>query len=151
MSNDMKNFAALCCLWLLTSCGLVELESSKNGKLDGYWHLELVDTLSTGGQLDLRQELRFWAIQGTIFELYSPELEWGQYFVSHFTHENGTLTLHKIYFDRREEGDPPVENVDLLRPFGINQLEGEHFFVEELTGSKMTLRNDALRLTFKNQ
>ena len=29
------------------------LETSDNGDLDGYWHLEQVDTLATGGKLNL--------------------------------------------------------------------------------------------------
>ena len=33
-------------LMSLTSC---EIETSENGDLDGYWHLEQVDTLATGG------------------------------------------------------------------------------------------------------
>lgn len=32
----------------LSSC---EVETSQNGDLDGFWHLEQVDTLATGGDL----------------------------------------------------------------------------------------------------
>ncbi|MBR1469532.1 MAG: lipocalin-like domain-containing protein [Prevotella sp.] len=135
--------------FLTTSCGLVELEGSKNGNLDGYWHMETVDTLSNGGSLDLRKERRFWMVQGTIFQLYSPDILDGQRYVSHFQHEGGQLTINKIYFDKRESGDPAVEDVENLRPFGINNIDGETFQVDELTGSRMTLRSETLRLTFK--
>ena len=127
----------------------MDLKWSKNGKLDGYWHLETVDTLSTGGSCDLRQERRFWLVQGTLFELYSPDIQGGQHYVSHFLHENDQLTIYKLYMDRREEGDPAVEDVELLRPYGINQIDGELFYVEKLTGGHMTLRSEILRLTFK--
>ncbi|MBR5440991.1 MAG: lipocalin-like domain-containing protein, partial [Prevotella sp.] len=87
--------------------------------------------------------------QGSIFQLYCPELYDGQRFVSQFSHEDGQIILWKLLYDRREEGDPVVENVELLQPFGINQIEGSTFRVEELSGSKMTLSTETLRLSFK--
>ena len=155
MSNNMKknilftSISALFCLWLLTACGLVELHSSKNGDLDGFWHLETIDSLATGNTCDLREERRFWMFQGTIFQLYCPELHGGQRFVSQFSNDNGQITIWKVLYDRREEGDPVVENVEILQPFGINKIEGEVFRVEELSGSKMTLSTETLRLSFK--
>ncbi|MBR5633854.1 MAG: lipocalin-like domain-containing protein [Prevotella sp.] len=133
----------------LTACGLVELHSSKNGDLDGFWHLETVDTLATGNSADLREELRFWMFQGGIFQCQSPDFLNGQRLVSQFSHEDGQIILWKLLYDRREEGDPVVENVELLQPFGINQIEGSTFRVEELSGSKMTLSTETLRLSFK--
>lgn len=155
MSNNMKknilftSLSALFCLWLVTACGLVELHSSKNGDLDGFWHLETIDSLATGNTCDLREEHRFWMFQGTIFQLYCPEVMEGQRFVGQFSYENGTLTLWKVLYDIREEGDPVVESVDIIRPFGINQIENVVFRVDELSGSKMTLSNEMLRLSFK--
>lgn len=35
----------------LSSC---EVETSQNGDLDGFWHLEQVDTLATGGLVTLQ-------------------------------------------------------------------------------------------------
>ena len=138
---------------LMASCGLVELEHSENGKLDGYWHMVTVDTLNTGGTLDLRQERFFWIVQGTVFQVYSPDLSDGngQRYVSHFTCEGSQLILGKIYFDRRAEGDPEVEEIGLLQPFGINQLQGAVFKIEELSGGSMMLADDNYRLTFKKQ
>ena len=40
----------------MTSC---TIESSDNGKLDGFWHMEQVDTLATGGTQDLSDSLMF--------------------------------------------------------------------------------------------
>ncbi|MBQ9637334.1 MAG: lipocalin-like domain-containing protein [Prevotella sp.] len=149
--HRLRRMLPLCGLALLASCGLVELEHSENGKLDGYWHLTTVDTLATGGSLDLRQERFFWIVQGTVFQAFSPDLSNGngQRYVSHFTYEGDRLTLEKLFFDDRPNGDPAVERVDLLRPFGINQIEGVAFKVEELSGGSMTLADDSLRLTFK--
>lgn len=138
-------------LVLLASCGLVEFEHSENGKLDGYWHLESVDTLSTGGKADLRQERWFWAVQGTVFQLYNPDWRHGQRYVSQFRYENSLITILHVYKDARAQGDPEVESLDVIRPFGINQIEGENFQVEELQGGSMTLSTETLRLQFKKQ
>ena len=136
---------------LLASCGLVDIEHSENGKLDGYWHLVQVDTLSTGGSLDLRQERFFWIVQGTVFQLFSPDLSdgFGQRYVSHFSYENEKISFQQFYYDQRAEGDPILEKVDLLQPFGINKLAGDSFDIEELTGGGMTLSGEELRLVFK--
>lgn len=45
---------------VLSSC---TLETSDNGDLDGFWHLERVDTLATGNYLDLSRERVFWGVQ----------------------------------------------------------------------------------------
>ena len=149
--NKVRRILLLGVVALLASCGLVDIEHSENGKLDGYWHLVQVDTLSTGGSLDLRQERFFWIVQGTVFQLFSPDLSdgLGQRFVSHFTYENERLSFQQFYHDRREEGDPILDRVDLLQPFGINKLAGESFNIEELSGGDMTLSGEELRLVFK--
>ena len=149
--NNVKRLLPLCALTLLVSCGLVEIEHSENGKLDGSWHLVQVDTLSTGGSLDLRQQQFYWLVQGTVFELFTPWEGAGQglRYVSHFRYEGNSLTIEKLYTVDRAAGDPEVENVDELRPYGINKVEGEAFTVEELSGGNMTLRGDQLRLQFK--
>ena len=50
-NNKLAAIAAILTTALaLASC---ELETSDNGKFDGFWHLERVDTLATGGSLNL--------------------------------------------------------------------------------------------------
>ena len=44
------------CSALLNSC---EVDSSDNGDLDGFWHLESVDTLATGGRCDYSNQRVF--------------------------------------------------------------------------------------------
>ena len=56
---------ALCTF--LVSC---ELETSGNKELDGYWQMNQVDTLSTGGVADTREALIYWGVQvrkGTLY------------------------------------------------------------------------------------
>ena len=54
---------------LSLTLGGCSIEMSDNGELDGYWHLERVDTLSTGGVCDLSGQLRFWAVQAKMLAL----------------------------------------------------------------------------------
>lgn len=141
------NISVFSLLFLFVSC--VEFEHSENGDLDGYWHLVQVDTLDTGGTTDLSQERCFWMVQGSVFQLYSPDLNYGERYVSHFTHEGDQFVIHQVYFSRRLEGDPAVEDVKLLQPFGINSTQEETFKIEELKGGRMVLTSAMLRLTLK--
>ena len=50
-ARSIKALSAIAISMLLTACG-IDFEGSDNGKLDGFWHLEKVDTLATGGVTD---------------------------------------------------------------------------------------------------
>ena len=143
-------FAVLTCITAisLNSCGLVDFDHSENGKLDGYWHLVTVDSLTNGVSTDLGEKRYFWAIQATLLELYSPDWLGGQHFVSRISYQDNRLTIIELRYDKREEGDPVVESVDKVRPFGVNNVT-EIFQVEELSGRSMTLSTPELRLRFK--
>lgn len=143
-------FAVLTCITAisLNSCGLVDFDHSENGNLDGYWHLVRVDSLTNGVSTDLGEQRYFWAIQATLLELYSPDWLGGQHFVSRFTHQDNRLTIIELRYDKRDEGDPVIENVDKVSPFGVNNVT-ETFQIEELSGHSMTLSTPELRLRFK--
>lgn len=126
----------------LTAC---EIESHSS-KLDGFWHLEQIDTLATGGIMDVSNEKLFWALQTKLLEV-SDKATTSKIFFS-FHHSDGTLFLFGPHYLNRPNGDPVVEDPSILAPFGINALE-ETFDVETLTGSKMTLKSQTLRLKFK--
>ena len=57
---------ALMVLALLGSC---ELETSRNKKLDGYWRLQQIDSIGTGGVNTMQGKRLFWAIQHKLLEL----------------------------------------------------------------------------------
>lgn len=138
--------AAVVTAFTLTSC---TLETSDNGKLDGYWHLEQVDTLATGGVCDLSDHLVFWAVQAKMLAL----MDRGDFnnvsgYILRFSHEGGRLRLYNPYLNDRLNGDVRVDNPAVLAPFGVNALE-EDFLVEQLSGSKMRLSNRQLRLHFR--
>lgn len=123
----------------VTSC---ELETSGNGKLDGFWHLEQIDTIATGGITDLSESNVFWAFQHKLLELSGNTT-----CLCRFSHADKSLVINNPYRFDRENGDEPLTDTELLTPYGINALE-EHFTIETLTSSKMVLSTDRLRLSF---
>lgn len=137
-------FLAVAVMALCASC---DIETSDNGPLDGFWHLEKVDTLATGGSRQMGEQRVFWSFQGhllSVVDKIDPTTEC----VLRFAHEGEELKLSEPHRSNREEGDPPLTTVDALRMFGINVLE-ESFVVETLKGRKMVLRGKDVRLIFK--
>ena len=138
---------------LLTLCILFvscELETSGNKQLDGYWQMSQVDTLATGGITDTRDSLIYWGIQGKLLQIRFSEN--GKYLGEGllFRFERGAYTLnlsspirHHLY-----ETDEPIDDVEILKPYGIYDLE-EVFSIEELNDDNMVLFNDELRLHFR--
>ena len=135
-------------MFAFSSC---ELESSDNDKLDGFWHLESIDSLENGQTVDMSKLHVFWGIEYKLiaatqydnntermffrFEQTSDSLKITQAFINHGHQDNG--------------GDIPLTEVtNDLRYYGINNLP-EGFAKEALSGSKMILRSKTLRLKFK--
>lgn len=143
---------ALLMLGSLTSC---EMETSDNGKLDGFWHLEQIDTLATGGVGDYRNQRVFWGIEHKLISVsdYDTFGQWNGYYFR-FNQTGDSLILSSPYLnhwhqDKGEDGGdiPVTEMSDTLRRCGINQLT-ERYYKEALTGSKMILTTKELRLKF---
>ena len=135
-------------MFAFSSC---ELESSDNGKLDGFWHLESIDSLENGKTVDMSKLHVFWGIEYKLiaatqydnntermvfrFEQTSDSLKITQALINHGHQDNG--------------GDIPLTEVtNDLRYYGINNLP-EGFAKEALSGSKMIRRSKTLRLKFK--
>ena len=136
---------------LSLTLGGCSIEMSDNGELDGYWHLERVDTLSTGGVCDLSGQLRFWAVQAKMLALMDRgnDANGGAFgYLLRFEHNGSKLRLYQPLLNDRVNGDSKVEDAKLLAPFGVNALD-ETFRVVSLSGSKMTLRTEELQLSFK--
>lgn len=129
---------------IFASC---HLETSGAGDYDGMWHLTRVDTIATGGVLDLSKEKIFWSFQ---FNLMEADDKSGahQSILMRYVKDNGTLILGQPYAYDRDNGDQPLSENTLLKPFGINNTE-EHFTVVKLKGGSMELQSDILKLSFK--
>ena len=52
----------------LTSCGM-EIETSGNGDLDGFWNLTQVDSTATGVTADVHEQRLFWSVQHKLLQL----------------------------------------------------------------------------------
>ena len=122
-----------------------ELETTDNGDLDGYWHLEQVDSLSGQRRVDYGQSHIFWSIQFELLQLTNLE---DNTIVYKLDYNNRQLTLANPYMFDRADGDTLVTNVEVLRPYGVNSLQ-ESFKVVSLESRKMILESPVLRLHFK--
>lgn len=128
----------------LTAC---DVEFSDNGDLDGFWQLSRVDTLQTGKTGDYRDRGLTWAFEGAILEVRDV---WKvhQDIILSFSHTGQSLKVYSPYLVDRENGDIQIDDMNLLKPYGISMLE-ENFQIKELNGNKMTLESDELRLYFR--
>lgn len=141
----------LALLALLASC---TIEGSDNGDLDGFWHLEKVDTLSTGGTADMSEKRIFWGIQYKLISVRDIDIDGAHGYYLRFAQTADSLHTFEPYKDNWHEdsgpngGDLPVSDAKQLAPYGINNIE-EAFAKEALDGKRMTLKSKTLRLYFK--
>lgn len=134
--------------FLLFACGAFaacELETSGNGDLDGFWQLKSVDTLATGTSADMRESGVYWAFQNKMMSV--KKINHVSAFLR-FNHSVDSLFLSEPYIDNRDSSDIVIDDVELLRPVGINELE-ERFGVSQLDGGTMVLKSKTLRLRFR--
>ena len=129
----------------LTAC---EIETHDNGKLDGFWHLEQVDTIATGGVKDVSRKRLFWSVQSKLVELSDRSVIPNQRYIFSFRHVDGMLSVFDARVSDRIVGDTALTDIDIVRPFGVNMFE-EDFEVEALDGGKMILKSQTLRLRLK--
>lgn len=131
-----------------------DLETSKNGDLDGFWHLESIDSLDNGHSADLSKLHVFWGVEHKLIAARETDFNYGRYYFR-FDQTSDSLKITKVYRDHwhQDNGDdggdiPQSEVNDSLRYFGINEIP-EGFLKEALDGSKMILKSKTLRLKFK--
>lgn len=130
---------------MLTSC---EIETSDNGKLDGYWKLCSIDTLSTGNKADFTEKSIFWAVQANILSTQDKNNLLNPKYVFRFQHTADSLIVYNPQIYDKAEGNKEVTQIDELRIFGINSLTSR-FHVESLSHKKLTLSDEYLRLHFR--
>jgi hypothetical protein len=127
-----------------------ELETSGNKELDGYWQMCQVDTLATDGVTDTREALIYWGIQGKLLQIrFSENGKYlGEGLLFRFERAPYTLNLSSPIRHHLYDTDEPIEDVEVLKPYGIYQLE-EVFSIIELNDKSMVLDNGVLRLHFR--
>ena len=144
MRNMRKCFIMLSVLSLFFLVGC-ELETTDNGDLDGYWHLEQVDSLSSQRSVDYGQARIFWSIQFKLLQLSDLE---NNSIIYNLVYDNHQLTLADPYMFDRADGDTLVTDVEVLRRYGVNALQ-ETMKVVSLQSDRMILESPVLRLHFK--
>ena len=138
----MKYLSILFALvFYLSAC---ELETSHNGKLDGWWLLTAVDTLQTGGHANVEAQQCTWAFQGRLLELRDVPGQRGDYLLSFAQHGDDLLLSHP-YLSARDSGDIAVQT---LHPYGIQALS-EQFSIITIDRRRMVLTSASLRLYFR--
>ena len=120
-----------------TSC---DIEHIDNGKLDGLWKLQAMDSLSNQVTVDMSRSNLSYAIQGNLLQL-------GRVYFR-FDHQGDSLILHDPYVNAFDVSETLID-ISLVTPFGINNIPREAFYVDELSRSKMVLRSEFLRLHFE--
>lgn len=135
----------------LSSC---TLESSDNGDLDGFWHLESIDSLQSGKTVDVSNQKIFWGVEYKMIAA-RKENKVGESFYFRFEQTSDSLKITKVYIDHWHQdqgvdgGDIPLGVVtDNLRLYGVNAIP-EGFAKEALSGNKMILRSKTVRLKFR--
>ena len=129
------------CLLLMTAC---DIETSSNGDLDGYWHLQQIDSLSNNKVCDYGNQRIFWSIQSDLLQLWNLE---DQPIICQFTHENGVLTIKNPCMFDRSAGDTMITDVEVLKSYGVNAIPAV-FQVVSLNSESMVLESPLLRLYF---
>ena len=131
-------------MFCLSAC---ELETSHNGKLDGWWLLTAVDTLQTGGHSNVEVQQCTWAFQGRLLELRDVPGQRGDYLLS-FAQNGDDLLLSHPYLSARDSGDIAVQTPQPLHPYGIQTLS-EQFSITAIDRQCMVLTSASLRLYFR--
>ena len=131
-------------MFCLSAC---ELETSHNGKLNGWWLLTAVDTLQTGGHSNVETQQCTWAFQGRLLELRDVPGQRGDYLLSFAQHGNDLLLSHP-YLSARDSGDIAVQTPQPLHPYGIQNLS-ELFSIITIDRRRMVLTSASLRLYFR--
>lgn len=123
----------------LTAC---ELETSGNGDLDGLWKMQGIDSLSSGSFVDMSQRQVAYSVQMNLLQLSGI----GSSVFCRFEHKGDSLI---IYDPRAKDSiNPYITNIEVLRPYGITRMPMP-FHVDALSGSRMILSSDSIRLYFE--
>ena len=119
------------------------LETSDNGKLDGFWRMVSIDTIATQGTLNT--ENKYWAFQYNLLRVQNQNHYY--HYLLRFKYTGDSLIVSEPY-KATEFGDTLLTTADSLKPFGINSTE-EHFKIVYLSSKRMELKSQILNLKFR--
>lgn len=136
-------------LYILLSCTLLvscQLETSNNGALDGNWQLRQIDTLSTGGVCDMTYSYIYWGIENDLLQV--RDIDNSMKILFRFDKQEDLLTIYSPYHVVTKDLLEPLENAELLTPFGIAGTQ-DTFQIEQLNHNTLTIRNQYYRMHFR--
>lgn len=152
--KGLHAIGAIIVLVSVISFSSCELESSKNGDLDGFWHLESIDSLESGQTVDLSKRHVFWGIEHKLIAVRESDFGKSSFYFR-FEQTSDSLNITEVFLnhghqDNGEDGGdiPQNEVTDDLRYYGVNAIP-EGFVKEALNGSKMILKSKTVRLNFR--
>ena len=130
-------------------------ETSGNGDFDGFWQLEQIDTLATGGIADMHDELIFWAVQHRVIELRCNKMDDNGVWLArlsvfyHFKRSADTLQfLADPYPVLDLRPDDPYAELRHGQAYGFSRFD-ETFKVLHLDDDHMTLQSELYRMYFR--
>ena len=135
-------------LTALVSC---EVEMSPNGKLDGFWHVENIDTVAEDGKTinvgDKREAKLYWAFQFNMLQIDDRTYATPRY-ILRFEHNKDTLRVYDPYLFDRENGDKKLEDPTPLIMYGIDALDAK-FIIKSLSNKRVTLKKGNLEIKMR--
>ncbi len=145
MKHTLYHALLATAITLISGCDIIETSSS--GKLTGQWQILTIDTLSTGGQLQMKEDRKYFSIEDRLF--YIHDADEAKVFFADYVYADDQLTLSNFTIYTQGSSDEPlVTDITDLQPYGINALT--ETFTITLTSSRMVLQNDTLRITLRN-
>ena len=144
-----KTTAVLFAFAMLLSLTLIscDLDTSSNGKLDGYWRVVSIDTVETGGTMHLDDRLIFWAVQNKLLQFYDRELKTRSY-ILRFEKINSKWRLYEPRYHKAQSEDIDVENPEAMKIYGMWNTD-QTYEILSLGSDKMILESEGIRLNFK--
>lgn len=129
---------------LLNAC---EIHEYDNGDLQGFWHLESIDTLHSGGKNDLSQKRLYWTFESKLLELQDKDhLATGLFFLQE--HDGDSLYLSKPFTTDNLHDDSYVTDSTVFLPYGITTSQ-EHFSIVSCHDDRLILRSSSLQLNLR--
>ncbi len=129
---------------LLNAC---EIHEYDNGDLQGFWHLESIDTLHSGGKNDLSQKRLYWTFESKLLELQDKDHHATDLFFLQ-EHDGDSLYLSKPFTTDNLHDDSYVTDSTVFLPYGITTSQ-EHFSIVSCHDDRLILRSSSLQLNLR--
>ena len=129
---------------LLNAC---EIHEYDNGDLQGFWHLESIDTLHSGGKNDLSQKRLYWTFESKLLELQDKDHHATDLFFLQ-EHDGDSLFLSKPFTTDNLHDDSYVTDSTVFLPYGITTSQ-EHFSIVSCHDDRLILRSSSLQLNLR--